>query len=52
MFEFEVSVHRATTALQKRNRRRKDLIDEAIRVCSYCEANHTMQMGNFIPRSK
>ena len=46
MFEFEVSVHRATTALKKLNRRRKDLIDEAVRVCSYCETDHARQMGN------
>ena len=46
MFEFEVSVHRATTALKKLNRRRKDLIDEAVRVCTYCDTDHTVQTSN------
>ena len=48
---FEVSVHRATTALKKLNRRRRDLMDEAPRVCNYCEANHTVQKGNCSTRS-
>ena len=45
MFVFEVSAHRATTALKKLNSRCNALTDEAMQVCVHRETIHTAQMG-------
>ena len=42
---FEVSVHRATTALEKLNSRCNALPDEAMQVCVHRETIDTAQMG-------
>ena len=42
---FEVSAHRATTALEKLNSRCNALTDEAMQVCVHRETIHTAQMG-------
>ena len=46
MFEFEVSAHRATAALEKLNRRCNSLLDEAMQVCVHDETIDTPQMSN------
>ena len=48
---FEVSVHRATTALNLRNRQFEGLINEAMQVCVHCETIFKAQRSNCIQLS-